>query len=94
MKPAGRPRTGLQFSGRLTDANERHSRKLVCMRESPERSVRLVIELHGDGDPIEGHLIEPRQYAARFRGWLELTSLIELVRGAAEAPGKPLRPLN
>jgi hypothetical protein len=42
--------------------------------------IRLVIELDQTDDPIEGRLIEPASHAARFRGWLALTALIENVR--------------
>lgn len=42
--------------------------------------IRIVIDLDGEGDPIEGRLVEPRDHASSFRGWLALTALIEAIR--------------
>jgi hypothetical protein len=44
-------------------------------------SIRLVIMLDRDIEPIEGEVIEPSACAQRFRGWLSLASLIESSRG-------------
>lgn len=43
--------------------------------------IRIVIELDGEQDPIEGEVVEPRSQAGRFRGWLALAALIETARG-------------
>jgi hypothetical protein len=50
------------------------------------RVVRLVIELAGEDEPIEGALLEPASCASSFRGWLALATLIETVR---KSPGSP-----
>lgn len=42
--------------------------------------VRLVIELTGDREPIEGHVLEPEALVTSFRGWLSLAALIEAAR--------------
>lgn len=52
---------------------------MSCTRNSG--SIRVVIMLDRDKEPIEGELIEPSAYAQRFRGWLSLASLIESSRG-------------
>ena len=46
----------------------------------PGVTIRIVLELDGDGDPIRGRLIEPERQAGEFYGWLVLASLIESVR--------------
>jgi hypothetical protein len=52
--------------------------RMPCTRNSG--SIRLVIVLDRDKEPIEGELIEPSACAQRFRGWLSLASLIESSR--------------
>ncbi len=49
-------------------------------------TIRIVIELDGHEDPIEGRLIEPEPQASEFRGWLALTTLIENIRLDAAQP--------
>ena len=46
---------------------------------APE-SIRIVIDLEGESDPIEGKLLEPERHASSFRGWLAFTALIETIR--------------
>jgi hypothetical protein len=48
--------------------------------------MRVVIEIDSAADPIEGAVIEPGQAATRFRGWLQLTALIERARTIPDAP--------
>ena len=52
-------------------------------------SIRLVIMLDRDKEPIEGELIEPSACAQRFRGWLSLASLIESSRGYPATLAEP-----
>jgi hypothetical protein len=52
---------------------------MACTQRSG--SIRLVLQLDGEEEPIEGELIEPARHATRFRGWLALTALIDAVRG-------------
>jgi len=51
------------------------------MTEPHAPATKLVIELYGRDDPIEGALIEPATHASPFRGWLALTALIDAARG-------------
>jgi hypothetical protein len=71
--------------------SDRKSARLTLMSQ-PEEKVRLVIELHGSADPIEGELIEPADQATRFSGWLSLAALIETCRStdaSSPMPGQP-----
>lgn len=43
-------------------------------------TIRIVIDLERDTDPIEGMLLEPEFHASSFRGWLALAALIETIR--------------
>jgi hypothetical protein len=54
-------------------------------------SIRLVIILDKNTEPIEGELIEPSVHAQRFRGWLSLAALIESVRQHPRTLGDPAR---
>ncbi len=52
-------------------------------------TIRLVIELRPNDDPIQGRLIEPADCATGFRGWLALAALIESTK-ARGTTGTPL----
>jgi hypothetical protein len=43
-------------------------------------TIRLVIELYANGEPISGRILEPPRLAASFRGWLALAQAIEASR--------------
>ena len=55
------------------------------MAEPRDVAVRLVIELYGMDEPIQGALIEPELHASPFRGWLALTALIDAARDTGAA---------
>jgi hypothetical protein len=55
------------------------------MQNRQDRPIRLVIEVEGSADPIEGTLTEPATHASRFRGWLALSALIEAARSGDDS---------
>jgi hypothetical protein len=81
--------TRRQTPGSLPDANQASVNDPPAMTDTRHpTTIRLVIELTGDQDPIEGELIKPEPHASHFRGWLALTALIETVRKRHETqPG-------
>lgn len=55
---------------------------------------QIVIELDPASEPIAGRLSRPDGLTRPFRGWLELTSLIEAARagvGSEPSPAEPER---
>lgn len=58
-------------------------------RKTP--TIKVVIEVDTNREPIEGRLLEPSALATPFRGWLSLAALIESTRAHPTSPhGHPL----
>jgi hypothetical protein len=50
-------------------------------------SIRVVLELDADTDPLQGRLCAPDQPVRPFTGWLALAEAITATQAAARAPG-------
>ena len=58
--------------------------------DPPGHGVRLVLDLHDGTDTIEGRVEDESGRIRLFRGWLELTALLEQARpGAARQSSTP-----
>ena len=55
--------------------------------EPDRETVRVVLKISRARDPIEGELLEPRESAALFSGWISLASLIEASRDGVGSEG-------
>jgi hypothetical protein len=49
-------------------------------------TIKLVIEVDTNLEPIEGRLLEPAALATPFRGWLSLAALIDSTRAHPTHP--------
>ena len=80
---SGAPRGGVgaRYQGRsLTRPASSIGHAVHMFKADAPPTIRIVIDLERDSDPIEGTLLEPEFHASSFRGWLALAALIETIR--------------